>query len=222
MPTPQPHTSYDRLEHRGIYQRQVAEREEEFVIDTLRREPLQRVLEVGSGTGRFTRHLQKMAKQEVVATEVSEDMLAKTRFRLGEAAGVTYRVATVDDLPQLANYGQFDAAVAMRVIPHCPDWQAALQLVFAAVRPGGLVIFDLWNARSFVGWLLRQQQADDLELVHRLQPEEIRAAVAALPGDLQDTLRWGYPRLGPLAAEGLFSLLMPQRAYSTTFCLRVR
>jgi SAM-dependent methyltransferase len=211
--------SYDRLEHRGNYQRQVAEREEEFVVNCLRRDPPPKLLEVGSGTGRFTRHLQQLGGQ-VVATDVSEEMLDKTRRRLGEATGVHYRLSTVSRLPEIAGYGQFDAAVAMRVVPHCEDWRAALEIVVAAVRPGGLVLFDLWNRSSFVGWLLRRQQHDDLDLVHRLEPSEIRSAVARLPGEVIDTLRWGYPRLGPLQADGLFSLLLPERAYSTTFCLR--
>lgn len=214
-------SSYDRLEHRGIYQRQVAEREEEFVIHSLRRQVPQTVLEVGSGTGRFTRHFVQLAGK-VVATDVSQEMLDKTRRRVGEPSNLSCHVANMTGLPDLPGYGCFDAAIAMRVIPHCPDWQAALQLLVAAVRPGGLVIFDLWNQRSFVGWLLRRQQYEDLDLVHRLTPEEIRTAVERLPGEVVDTLRWGYPRLGPISCDGLFSLLMPERAYSTTFCVRVK
>jgi SAM-dependent methyltransferase len=224
-PSPDTTASYDRLEHRGIYQRQVAEREEEFVINSLRRELLQSknpsrlILEVGSGTGRFTRHLQQLATA-VVATDVNEEMLDKTRRRLGEAIGVSYQVSNISGLPKLAGYGRFHATVAMRVIPHCDDWQAALEIVANAVRPGGIVLLDLWNRRSFVAWLLRKQQYDDLELVHRLEPAEIREAVEQLPCKVIDTLRWGYPRLGPLQADGLFALLLPERAYSTTYCLR--
>ena len=211
--------SYDRLEHRGIYQRQVAEREEEFAVACLRGAPLATVLEVGSGTGRFTRHLLQLAKR-VVATDVSEAMLDKTRTRVGDAANLVCHVAEIAQLPEVPHYGEFDAAVAMRVVPHCPDWEAALQVVFAAVRPGGLVLFDLWNRHSFVGWLLRQQQHDDLEHVHRLTPAEIRSAVERLPGEVVATMRWGYPRLGPLQCDSLFALLAPERAYSTTFCMR--
>ena len=214
-------TSYDRLEHRGIYQRQVAEREEEFVINSLRRASCKTILEVGSGTGRFTRHLQHLAPR-VVATDVDSAMIAKTRKRVGDSHAVEYRVATMETLPDVPGYGRFDCALAMRVIPHCEQWQEALGILHRAVRPGGLILFDLWNRRSFIGWLLRRQQYDDLALVHRLEPEEIQAAVGELPGEVVDTLRWGFPRLGPLQADSLFALLMPQRAYSTTFCLQVK
>ena len=211
---------YDRLEHRGVYQRQVAEREEEFVVNCLRAHLPQRVLEVGSGTGRFTRHLAQIAKR-VVASDIDQEMLDKTRRRVGDADHVSYHAAEFGGWDKLPGYGSFDAAIAMRVIPHCHDWQAALRTVADAVRPGGLLIFDLWNRNSFVAWLLRRQQHDDWELVHRLTPGEIRTAVDALPGKTISTLRWGYPRLGPLACDDLFALLLPSRAYSTTFCVQV-
>ena len=130
----------------------------------------------GCGTGRFTRHLCQLAER-VVAVDVDEAMLDKTRTRVGEAANISYHALSAEHWSRLPSFGSFDAVIAMRVIPHCDDWQAALRSAADAIRPEGLAIFDLWNRRSFVAWLLRRQGHDDLEIVHRLTPAAIRSAV---------------------------------------------
>jgi SAM-dependent methyltransferase len=203
--------------HRGLYHRGVAEREEEFVIAMLR--PRQeRVLEVGPGTGRITRHLAQLARSLVVCDH-DASALGRLRERLADER-IEYQPIALENLEQTPGYGGFDAAVAVRVVPHAADWRAAVDQLLAAVRPGALAIFDLWNRQSFVGALMKVFPRD--EPVHRLIRCEIREKIASLPADVVATYRWGYPRIGAVHADDLGAALFPSWAYSTLYCLRKR
>ena len=211
---------YDRERFGTTYMRTVAEAEERRVAAWLA--PRQeRVLEIGPGTGRFTRHLAGLAGTLQVC-DISEKMLDTVRQRLGEQPHVTYRLLGIEELTGLPGYGRFDAAVAMRIIPHVPDWRSALTVLCGAVRPGGLVIFDLWNRDSYVGLtrLLLRRRTE--VLTHRLSRAEIREALAALPADLIASYRWGYPRLGRFSLDTPGSRLCPSCAYSIVTCARTR
>ena len=211
---------YDRERFGNAYGRAVATAEERRVAAWLA--PRQeRVLEVGPGTGRFTQHLAGLASALQVC-DISQKMLDTVRQRLGEQPHVTYRLLGIEKLPSLSDYGRFDAVVAMRIVPHVPDWRAALMTLCGAVRPGGLVIFDLWNRDSYVGLTRRLLRRRTEVLTHRLARAEIRAALAALPVDPVGSYRWGYPRLGPFSLDAPGSRLCPSWAYSIVTCARRR
>jgi 2-polyprenyl-3-methyl-5-hydroxy-6-metoxy-1,4-benzoquinol methylase len=205
--------------HRSLYHRGVAEREEEFVVNMLR--PRQEhVLEVGPGTGRLTRHLVELSASLTVCDR-DEEILQKLRDRLGTAKQTYYPIA-LENLVETPGYGGFDAAVAVRVVPHAADWQDAIKQLTEAVRPGGLVIFDLWSRQSFVGALMKLFPRPEPVAVHRLTRREIHEAAATLQAELIAAYRWGYPRLGPFHLDDLGSILFPSAAYSTLFCFRRR
>jgi SAM-dependent methyltransferase len=204
--------------HRSLYHRGVAEREEEFVVNMLR--PRQKhVLEVGPGTGRITRHLVELADSLTVCDR-DEAMLAKVRQRLGARDNIDYCHITLENLEEAPGYGEFDAAVAVRVVPHAADWRGALVRLIGAVRPGGLVLFDLWSRQSFVGVLMKVFPRREPAPIHRLTRREIRDVVASLPAEIVATYRWGYPRLGPFHVDDLGSFLFPSWAYSTLYCVK--
>ncbi|MHB8079038.1 MAG: class I SAM-dependent methyltransferase [Candidatus Krumholzibacteriia bacterium] len=211
---------YDRERFGTPYMRAVAEAEERRVAAWLA--PRQeRLLEVGPGTGRFTRHLAGLA-DDLQVCDISQKMLDTVRQRLGEQPQVTYRLLGIEELPGLPDYGRFDAAVAMRIVPHVPDWRSALTTLCDAVRPGGLVIFDLWNRDSYVGLTRRLLRRRAEVLTHRLSRVEIRAALAALPVDPVASYRWGYPRLGRFSLDVPGARLCPDWAYSIVTCARRR
>lgn len=96
------------------------------------------VLEIGSGTGRLTVDLLKLAGT-VVASDVAPGMLrwAKRSNRL--ATGV---VADAEALP--FRDGVFDACVAMNALSYCVDKDAALREAARVLRPGGkLLLIDM-------------------------------------------------------------------------------
>lgn len=204
--------------HRSLYHRQVAEKEEEFVINTLR--PRQdRILEVGPGNGRLTRHLAIIARSLTVCDQ-DPRALEKTGARVGPQHHIAYHALALERLQQLPDYGHYDAVVAVRVVPHTADWQDSLERLFAAARAGGWVIFDLWNRQSFVGLLMKIFPAREPRPVHRLTRREIRDAIHKLPGRLIATYRWGYPRFGPLHSDDLGALVAPGAAYSTLYAFQ--
>ncbi len=97
------------------------------------------VLELAAGTGLVTRELARTAKR-VVATDLSEAMLAVLRGRLNAqgAANVEVRPAdaTALDFPD----ARFDAVVMANLLHLLPEPDLALREVHRVLRPGGLLL----------------------------------------------------------------------------------
>jgi SAM-dependent methyltransferase len=107
------------------------------------------VLDVGCGPGRLTvPAAQKVGRQgEVVALDIQAGMLDRAREK-AQAAGVAnvrFLQAGVGDGKLEPN--RFDRALLVTVLGEIPDRAAALEEVYAALKPGGVlsvteVIFD--------------------------------------------------------------------------------
>ena len=105
----------------------------------------ERILDVGSGLGQFTRLLAREAGlgAVVVGVERSEEQLASAR-RLAEAQGegslVEFRPGDALALPLRADeWGRFDVAHTRFLLEHVPDPLAVVKQMVAAVRPGGRI-----------------------------------------------------------------------------------
>jgi SAM-dependent methyltransferase len=99
------------------------------------------VLEIGCGTGLLTRHL-IAAGHRVIATDASPAMLDIARDLVGESAQEVRKLTLPDDpLPQV------DAIVGVgHPVNYLPDAEAvdrALIAMAGALRPGGLLAFDI-------------------------------------------------------------------------------
>ena len=98
------------------------------------------VLELGCGSGALTRHL-LAAGLRVVATDASADMLALARAWLGPDADLRLLALPGDPLPAA------DVIVSVgHVISYLPDVAAvetALAAMAGALRPGGVLAFDI-------------------------------------------------------------------------------
>ncbi len=95
--------------------------------------PAAKVLEVGVGAGLFTRHLSERSC-EVLAVDINRTFLRA----VADLPGVTTREA---DLATLEVSG-FDLALCSEVLEHLPPdrSQMALDRLFAALRPGGVLV----------------------------------------------------------------------------------
>jgi 2-polyprenyl-3-methyl-5-hydroxy-6-metoxy-1,4-benzoquinol methylase len=107
-----------------------------------------RVLEVGCGTGLFTAMLAESGA-EILAIDISPDLLAQAQARGLPAACVRFAVARLEDghLP-----GRFDAVVGSSVLHHL-ELRPALARLRALLRPGGCLCFaepNMLNPQVFL------------------------------------------------------------------------
>lgn len=119
-----------------------------FVLSHLRPAPA-RVLEIGTGKGRF---LTALARRSVRVVTVDPDAAEQRFARLNAAyAGVGRRIRFVvadgADLP-FAD-ASFDAVVSMNALHHIRNLDGVLDEVVRVLRPGGLVLLADFDAAGF-------------------------------------------------------------------------
>jgi ubiquinone/menaquinone biosynthesis C-methylase UbiE len=97
------------------------------------------VLELAAGTGLVTAELAKTAKR-VVATDLSEDMLAVLRGRLETHGGGNVEVRPADATALPFAEASFDAVVMANLLHLLPEPWLALEEARRVLRPGGLLL----------------------------------------------------------------------------------
>jgi ubiquinone/menaquinone biosynthesis C-methylase UbiE len=136
-------------------------------------------LEVGCGTGSFSRRLADCA-QHVVALDLSAEMIRVARARSGQFKKHEYRCADVMavDLP----HDSFDCVTTIATLHHLPLRETLCKLKYT-VKPGGvLLVLDLFEPAGLRDELFNVAAmgiSGSLRLVHnkRLKPpKEVRAA----------------------------------------------
>ncbi|MBN2325913.1 MAG: class I SAM-dependent methyltransferase [Candidatus Omnitrophica bacterium] len=103
-----------------------------------------RVLEVGAGRGDL---LLKMPPDsaELFGCDISGDNIAACADRLRRTGRPIHLChADAEQLP----YGSdsFDAVYSLSVLWYLPDYRSAVREMFRVAKPGGLVLFDMYNA----------------------------------------------------------------------------
>jgi 2-polyprenyl-3-methyl-5-hydroxy-6-metoxy-1,4-benzoquinol methylase len=207
---------YQKKRFSHPYYRKVASLEEEYV--SRRVVPGSRVLEIGPGTGRFTRLLvEKAARVDVV--DISQEMLAEVRQRVGSDRinTINKSVYLIDDLDL---YGDYDLALGMRVLPHLEEPQKALTVLAGAVKPGGDVIFDFWNRFSYVGLVRTIFRRRSMVYTRYFTHREITKMIAGAGLEIQDSVTWGFPRLGSISMDFLGNKFLKPLGYSQIFTAR--
>jgi len=102
--------------------------------------PCDAVLELGCGTGEFSRRLAALAR-EVVALDLSAEMVRVAQSRSAGCANVEYVVGDMTTIP--LESGSFDCVVSLNTLHHVDSAQALLAMR-DALRPGGtLLIADV-------------------------------------------------------------------------------
>ena len=105
-----------------------------------------KVLEVGSGAGRFSQIILDHTKAELYSVDYSNAVEAnfknngpKDRFHLFQAS--------VYDMPFAK--GQFDKVICIGVLQHTPDVEKSVKSLIDMVKPGGELVVDFYPIR---GW----------------------------------------------------------------------
>ena len=105
-----------------------------------------KVLEIAAGTGISTEHLwQSLAPTaEIVATDLSEDMLNYARQKRGAFPNVTYQQADALELPFQDN--AFDLIVCQFGIMFFTDKAKSFSEMARVLKPGGSIAFTVWDS----------------------------------------------------------------------------
>jgi ubiquinone/menaquinone biosynthesis C-methylase UbiE len=101
-----------------------------------------RVLEIGCGIGRMTRHLAAVFG-EIVAVDISGEMIRQARARLGGLGNVRFAETSGTDFKELPD-DYFDLAFTVYVFQHVPSVEVIRSNIidaFRTLRPGGLLKF---------------------------------------------------------------------------------
>jgi len=119
------------------------------IVDHLQLLPGMKVLDAGCGPGRLTLPLAEAvgAHGRVLALDLQQEMLNRTHRKMKEAEldNVTYLQAGLGEGQLPLN--SFDRAVLVTVLGEIPNQQAAMDELFVALKPGGVlsiteIIFD--------------------------------------------------------------------------------
>ena len=183
--------SYDRRFNHPLMQR-IHRLESDFIRQHLP-EGVE-VLEVGPGTGRITATLLEQAVR-VVVIDSAPEMVARLRQRLQHENLESY-ILPISKLPQLPEYGGFDAVICMRVLPHVEDIERALRTLDGAVKPGGHLIFDLWNRKSPYVALRRFLRRPNPVLTKYYSYTEMCTLLSVAGLRVAHSTAWGFPLSG--------------------------
>jgi 2-polyprenyl-3-methyl-5-hydroxy-6-metoxy-1,4-benzoquinol methylase len=136
-------------------------------------------LDIGCGTGTFTRRLAQRALR-VVGVDLSPEMVRIARERSTGYPNVEYRLSDVQDWEPAE--AQFDCIATIATLHHLPP-EEMLRKMRMALRPGGtLLVLDLYTQQTAAD-LLTNVVAVPVNLALRVtkdwrvwEPAEVRAA----------------------------------------------
>jgi ubiquinone/menaquinone biosynthesis C-methylase UbiE len=131
------------------------------------------VLEIGAGTGRFTALVLERGFS-VTATDINQGLLETLQDKvaqIGAADRCRIQVQDMFDLEYASD--SFDLVYSINVLPRLltlEDQRAALLEIARVIKPGGRLLFNFRNKRSFYRFFFKK---------HTAAPDEISAILAA-------------------------------------------
>ena len=141
----------------------------------------QRALEIGCGTGSFSRQLAGYSKQ-VMALDLSPEMVRIAQARSIDFPNIDFRVANIN--PQNFPYQDYDCIAAIATLHHLPLAEI-LSRMKESLRPGGvLLVLDLFEPEGLFDTLrsgLALPVSVGLRFIRNgrvLAPRELREAFA--------------------------------------------
>jgi SAM-dependent methyltransferase len=149
-----------------------------------------RVLEIGSGNGNFTRFL--LGKEVTVATDYSENHLQtlRQRFVQNERVHIYHYDASKPPSPDITQHN-IDTVICLNVLEHIEDHEAALQSMKSILVPGGRLILLVPSIKALYGTM-------DVGLEHyrRYTKKELLGLVKDAGFEVENSFfynMWGVP-----------------------------
>jgi glycosyltransferase involved in cell wall biosynthesis len=149
-----------------------------------------RVLEIGSGNGNFTRFL--LGREKVVATDLSENHLQtlRQRFVQNDRVGIHFYDAAQRPSEDIKKQN-INTVVCLNVLEHIEDDKAALQSMKEILIPGGRLILLVPCIKALYGTL-----DEGLDHFRRYTKKELQDRVTEAGFEIEDTFfynMWGVP-----------------------------
>jgi malonyl-CoA O-methyltransferase len=112
-----------------------------------------RVLELGCGTGLFSRHLvERYPYGSFVLTDVAPAMIAECRRNLAPSGGTAHISFEVMDAGQAGGHAELDLIVSSMTLHWLADPAASLERFSRLLAPGGLLLYATLGTESFAEW----------------------------------------------------------------------
>jgi len=138
-----------------FYSQKTYTQEVDFIQTLLMRygdSPQQKILELGCGTGTHSFLLEKYG-HEIVGIDLSSDMINKA-IKKAKNLNSKVRFFTQDMLELDQTDRPFDAVICLFdsicYVTENTDFASLLNKVFTRLKPGGLFIFEFWNAAAMI------------------------------------------------------------------------
>lgn len=153
-----------------IYKDKDYEKEVDFLEEIFGTNKPRNILEVGCGTGNYTRILLERG-YDVVGMDVSQDMLkiARSKCKCKLING---------DVRYFSLNEKFDACIAMFTVMgyilEDSDIIKALKNVYRHLKIGGIFVFDVWNGLAVMRFLPEQR-------IKKVENDEIKIVRYAVP-----------------------------------------
>ncbi|MCX5715070.1 MAG: malonyl-ACP O-methyltransferase BioC [Candidatus Omnitrophica bacterium] len=119
----------------------------EDLADWMEAKGLRRILEIGCGTGNFTRLLRnKYKNSDIHALDISEKMIEVAKEKLGDE-----RIEfLVEDGESVVLSDKFDLITSNACFQWFGDFEKAIAMYRGMLVPGGRVLFSIFGPRTFI------------------------------------------------------------------------
>lgn len=179
------------------------------IIEILKLNPGERVLDVGSGPGFLASEIGEVvgASGQVCGIDISETLIKIAEARCAHQPWVEFRLGDATRLPYPDHY--FDLGLSTQVLEYVTDVNAVLIEIYRVLRPGGRVVLLDTDWDSLV-W----HTTDNKRMKHILSIWDEHAADAHLPRILsrkllqagfQIELQQVIPMFNPVFDQNTFS-----------------
>lgn len=109
------------------------------------------VIEVGAGTGFFSRYLAELfPKREITISDLSRQMLNHCRQTIGERPGLHYEVIDAEEMEW--QNSSFSLIAGNYVVQWFKEPSVTLSRMIEALKPGGFMLFSFPGNESFPKW----------------------------------------------------------------------
>lgn len=152
----------------------------QYLISLLGAFPLKTGLDVGCGSGRFTRDFQKRGYL-MTGLDVSEEMLSRAK-ELSDREGLRIRYLQ-GDVTRFKSFEKFDFVTAINdCVNYIPKKKllSAFKNVRSALNKNGVFLFDVSSERKFRKKIANTVSADDREEVTYLSFNTVEEDVATM------------------------------------------